>query len=318
MRLFALNASIALGQRIAEQLGCPLDPHEEREFSYGEHKVRPLVSVWAHDVYVISSLHGDRDLSVNDKICRLLFFVGALKDAGARSVTAILPYLAYSRKDQKTKPRDPVTTRYMATILQSVGVDRVITMDVHNPAALDNSFRCPAVNLETTEPFADHFYRTVGNSVDSIAAPDLGGIKATRLFVDTYAQLSGNTLPMAVMDKRRSEGLVSGSGLIGTVGDHVLIVDDMIGSGTTLCRAVQACLDAGASRVSVAATHGLFQEGAPQLFAQSGIDTITVTDTVAVADLPLLDEHRARVTIIETASLFADALREMQAGHSDR
>jgi len=120
---------------------------------------------------------------------------------------------------------------------------------------------------------------------------------------------------MAVMDKRRSEGLVSGSGMIGTVGDHVLIVDDMIGSGTTLCRAVQACLDAGASRVSVAATHGLFQEGAPQLFAQSGIDTITVTDTVAVADLPLLDEHRARVTIIETAPLFADALRQMQAGH---
>lgn len=312
MKVFALNASLALGQRIAERLGHALDAHEEREFACGEHKARPLVNVSNDDVYVISSLHGDTTLSVNDKICRLLFFVGAIKDAGAHRVTALVPYLAYSRKDRRTKSRDPVTTRYVATLLQSVGVDRLVSMDIHNPAALDNSFRGPAFNLETHRLFADHYHRSTGDTVTTVVSPDLGGIKATRLFVDSFEASSGNTLPMAVMDKRRSEGLVSGSGLIGNVGEHVLIVDDMIGSGTTLCRAAQACLDAGAERISVGATHGLFEGGSPKLFEQAGIDSITVTDTVAIDELGLPEEHRARITTIETAPLFADTIRELQ------
>lgn len=318
MKLFALNASADLGQRIAEQLDHPLDPHEEREFSRGEHKVRPLADVWGEDVYVVSSLHGDRDLSVNDKICRTAFFAGALKDAGARHLTAVLPYLAYSRKDRRTKTRDPVSTRYLATMLQSVGVDRVVTMDVHNPAALDNSFRGPTINIETRGLLAEHFFTTLGDSVDSILAPDLGGIKATRLFVDTYCEFSGRTLPMAVMDKRRSEGLVTGSGLIGTVGNHVLIVDDMIGSGTTLCRAAEACREAGARRVSVGATHGLFEGGAPKLFTQAGIDSITVTDTVAIARLGLPAEQLDRITVVATAALFADQLKQMTQARQPR
>lgn len=312
MKLFALNASSALGTRIAAQLGCGLDSHEEREFSYGEHKARPLVSVQGEDIYVISSLHGDRDFSVNDKICRLLFFIGALKDAGAGRVTAVAPYLAYSRKDRRTKSRDPVTTRYLATALQSIGTDRVVTLDIHNLAAFENSFRCPTVNLETTDLFADYFHRTASDDIDSIVSPDLGGIKATRRLADAYSRLSGRTLGFSVMDKRRSEGQVSGSGLIGTVGEHVLIVDDMIGSGTTLCRATAACLEAGATRVSVGATHGLFQEGATTLFAQSGIDTIAVSDSVAIENLGLPDEDLARVQCIGTADMIAECIRELQ------
>jgi ribose-phosphate pyrophosphokinase len=312
MKVFALNASRMLGRRIAEELAHPLDPHEERDFSFGEHKARPLTAVWDEDVFVISSLHGDARESVNDKLCRLLFFTGALKDAGARSVTAVIPYLAYCRKDRKTKARDPVTTRYVAAILESVGVDAIVTLDIHSPPALDNAFRRPAINIPTIGLFADHFHSTIGSTVDSIVAPDLGGIKATRLFVDAYAELSGDTLPMAVMDKRRSEGLISGSGLIGNVGRHVLIVDDMIGSGTTICRSVEACLDAGAQRVSVGATHGLFQEGAPALFERAGIESITVTDSVDIDALGLPPEHLQRITIIDTARLFAEEIRSMR------
>lgn len=312
MKLFALNASSALGVRIASQLGCCLDPHEEREFSYGEHKARPLVSVQGEDVYVVSSLHGDRDFSVNDKICRLLFFIGALKDAGAGRVTAVVPYLAYSRKDCRTKSRDPVTTRYLATAMQSVGTDRVVTMDIHKLTAFENSFRCPTINLETTDLFADYFYRTAGEGIDSIVSPDLGGIKATRRFADAYSRLADRGLNFSVMDKRRSEGQVSGSGLIGTVGEHVLIVDDMIGSGTTLCRATAACLEAGAARASVGATHGLFQEGAPALFAQSGVDTIVVSDSVAIENLGLPDADLARVQCIGTAEMIAECIQDLQ------
>jgi ribose-phosphate pyrophosphokinase len=114
------------------------------------------------------------------------------------------------------------------------------------------------------------------------------------------------------MDKRRSEGKVSGTGLIGTVGRHVLIIDDMIGSGTTLCRAIAACLEAGALRASVGATHGLFQEGAPALFAQSGIDTIAVSDSVAIQDLGLPDADLARVHSVRAADLIATCIRDLR------
>jgi len=312
MMLFALNASSALGARIAETLGCPLSPHEEREFSYGEHKSRSLVSVWGEDVYVLSSLHGDCGYSVNDKICRLLFFIGSLKDAGAGRVTAVLPYFAYSRKDRRTKPNDPVTTRYVAAALESVGVDRVVTMDIHNPAAFENSLKCPSVNLTTVDLFAKYFHRTAGEDVDAIVSPDLGGLKATRLFFEAYSWLSGRAINLAVMDKKRSEGIVSGTGLIGEVGNHILILDDMIGSGSTMCRAASACMEAGASRVTVGATHGLFEGGAPAIFDHKGIVKIVVSDSVAIDNLGLSDACLDRITILGTADLLSQCIREMQ------
>jgi ribose-phosphate pyrophosphokinase len=309
MKLFAMNASRTLGEAIAAELGCALEPHEEREFAFGEHKTRPLVDVGAEETCVVSSLHGDRHQSVNDKVCRLLFFTGALKDAGAEKVTALVPYLAYSRKDRRTKPRDPVTTRYLAAALQGAGVDRVITMDVHNSAAFENSFRCPTINISTLDLFARYFYRTLGGSVDSLVAPDFGAVKTSRRFVEAYETLSGKKLSLAVMDKRRSEGRLSGTGLIGEVGRSVLILDDMIGSGATLQRSAAACLDAGARAVSVGATHGLFEGGAPALFSQPGIEGIAVTDSVALDELDLPEGCRSRITTLGTAALLADALR---------
>lgn len=312
MLLFALNSSVELGTGVAGALDIELSPHEERDFACGEHKTRPLVGVWKEDVYVLSSLHGDRNYSVNDKICRLLFFIGALKDAGAGRVTALMPYFAYSRKDRRTKAHDPVTTRYMAAALQSVGVDGVVTMDVHNPAAFENSFTCPAINVTTYELFAEYFARTADQGVDTIVSPDLGGIKATRSFLEAFAECSRSVRHFAVMDKKRSEGVVSGSGLIGNVGKQVVIMDDMIGSGSTMCRAASACREAGAQSVLIGATHGLFENGAPALFDHPGIDGIVVSDSVAVNNLGLDDECLARVTVLGAADLLAQCIREMQ------
>ena len=112
-KLFALEASKELGASIAARLGARLAAHEERDFEDGEHKARPLEPVAGADVYVIHSLHGDPIQSPNDKLCRLLFFIGALKDAGANRVTGVVPYLCYARKDRRTKSLDPVTTRYV-------------------------------------------------------------------------------------------------------------------------------------------------------------------------------------------------------------
>ena len=148
LRLFALNATREFGERIASSLGIELGKHEEREFEDGEHKARALESVRGHDVYVVQSLYSDPHQSVNDKLIRLLFFLGSLRDAAAERTTAVLPYLCYARKDRKTKARDPVTTRYLGQLLEAVGVDRVITLDVHNLAAYQNAFRCFSEHLE--------------------------------------------------------------------------------------------------------------------------------------------------------------------------
>src|SRR5271157_3325629 len=146
-KLFALEASKELGASIAARLGARLAAHEERDFEDGEHKARPLEPVAGADVYVIHSLHGDPIQSPNDKLCRLLFFIGALKDAGANRVTGVVPYLCYARKDRRTKSLDPVTTRYVASMFEGVGTDAIVTLEVHNPAAFENAFRCRTIAL---------------------------------------------------------------------------------------------------------------------------------------------------------------------------
>ena len=146
--VFALNSSRDFGEGVAARLSIPLSPHEEREFEDGEHKTRPLIRVRGKDVFVIQSLFGDSRQSVNDKLCRLLFFLGALRDASAGRVTAVLPYLCYARKDRKSKARDAVTTRYVATFFEAVGVNRVLVLDVHNVAAFQNAWRAPTDHLE--------------------------------------------------------------------------------------------------------------------------------------------------------------------------
>src|ERR1019366_8766802 len=123
----------------------------------GEHKARPLHDVRGHDAFVLHSLHGDPTQSANDKLCRLLFFCGALKDAGAAQVTAVTPYLCYQRKDRRTKPRDPIITRYVAALFEAMRIDRVVTLEVHNLAAFENAFRCPTWHIESAPLLAAHF-----------------------------------------------------------------------------------------------------------------------------------------------------------------
>src|SRR5512147_141644 len=143
LRLFALHGTEILGRKIAFSLGCELAALEERSFEDGEHKVWPIEPVAGCDVYVVHSLHGGPDESPNDKLCRLLFLIGAMKDAGAARVTAVAPYLCYARKDRRTKAQDPVTMRYLAALFDAAGVDAVVTLVVHNEAAFENAFRCP-------------------------------------------------------------------------------------------------------------------------------------------------------------------------------
>src|SRR5690606_36021041 len=262
MDLFTLETSRPLASKIAAHLQIPLGRHEERDFEDSEFKVRPLEDVRGHAVFVCQSLYADAGQSANDKLCRLLFFIGALKDAGARKVDAVVPYLAYARKDRRTKPRDPVTLRYVAALFEAVGTDGILVMEVHNVAAFDNAFRCVKEHLEAAPLFVEHFIGCIA-PVERVVvlSPDAGGVKRAVRFADLFASRWGRPVALAFMEKQRSGGRLSGEAFAGDVEDAVvIIVDDLISSGATLARAARACVARGAREIHAAAAHAVFSE----------------------------------------------------------
>jgi ribose-phosphate pyrophosphokinase len=316
MELFALNATHEFGLSIAAALQIELAPHEEREFEDGEHKARPLISVRGCDVYVVQSLHSGPEGSVNDKLCRLLFFIGALKENGANRVTAVIPYLAYARKDRQTKPRDPVTTRYLAVLLEAAGADRVMTLEVHNIVAYQNAFRCQTLHLDPRRLFAREALGVIGDRPVVVASPDPGGVKRAQLFRETLELTLKRSVGSAFLEKRRSAGVVTGNILAGEVeGATVLVIDDLISTGGTLARAAKACRDHGAAKVYAFAAHGLFVGNASQVIRQSDLALTLMTDTVPPFRLqPEMIGNQVRV--IPAAPLFAEAIRRCQDGGS--
>ncbi|MDG4648446.1 ribose-phosphate diphosphokinase [Roseibacterium sp. SDUM158017] len=316
MLVFALKGSAALGDRVAACGGLQLAPHEEREFDGGEHKARPLVDVAGQDVVVLQSLHGCDRASANDKLLRLLFFVGACRDHGARRVTAVAPYLAYSRKDRRTKPQDPVTARYVAQLFEAVGASAVVTLEVHNLAAFENAFRCPTLHLSTDGLFADHIAAGLAGPgaklPPAVVSPDLGGVKRAQLLREALEARTGVAVPFGFMEKRRSAGVVSGTLFAGEVaGCAVYIVDDMICGGGTILRAAKAARAHGAAEVHALAAHGLMTDAALEVLSRSALlDSIAISD--GVEPCPAFGAALgARLRIVTCAPLLAEALARL-------
>ena len=312
MLIFALDATRELGTAVATALGVELAPHEEREFEDGEHKTRPLVSVRGRDAYLVQSLHGGPEASPNDKLCRLLFFAGAVRDAGAARVTAVVPYLAYARKDRRTQLRDPITTRYVAQLIEAVGIGRVVALDVHNLAAFENAFRCPTVHLEARPLFAAHLLPLLRERKVAVVSPDAGGAKRAERLRESLANALGAEVPLAFLEKKRAGGVVSGQdAVVGNVEDHtVVIVDDLVSTGTTLARAAAACRAQGAAVVYAAVTHGLFTEDAERVVREAAFERLIVTNTVPPFRLQP-ETVRARLAVLDAAPLLAEAISRL-------
>jgi ribose-phosphate pyrophosphokinase len=316
LRLFALDASRHYGERVAAALAMALSSHEERDFEDGEHKARPLENVRGKDVYVIDSLFGEPGMSVNDKLIRLLFFIAAIKDASAGRVTAVCPYLAYARKDRKSKSRDPVSSRYVAQLFESVGTDRVVTLDVHNPAAYQNAYRIPAEHLEARSLFVAWFAEHLRDESIVVVSPDVGGVKRAEAFRQALSRALGRPITSAFMEKSRSEGVVSGEAVVGHVnGKTAIIIDDLISTGTTLARAAMACKTLGANRVYAAASHGVFVGTAGEVLADPALEKVLVTDSIPPFRLPPALVG-SRVEVLESAPYFAEAIRRLHNGGS--
>lgn len=310
MRIFALGSSRALGASVAAALAHELDPHEERNFSDGEHKARPLVSVRGEDVFVIASLVADAGATPNDQLIKLLFFLATCRENGAARVTAVVPYLCYARKDRQTKRRDPVSVRYIAQLFEAVGADRVVTLDVHNLAAFQNAFRCETVHLEARLLFVERLRSLAAGRPVTVFSPDSGGVKRAELLRQSFEAMTGTAAGFGFMEKQRSRGVISGNLFAGTVeGAAVFLIDDMISTGGTMVRAARACGERGAAAVFAMATHGLLGPGSEGLLSESAIDRILVTDSLPAARIA-----SDRLEVVPIGSLLGEAIARLNRG----
>lgn len=348
--LVSLDGPSALAEGVAQALEEPLAPLEHRPFDDGEHKWRPTVDPSGRDACVIASLHGDADFTPQDKLVRLLVVLATLRDHGAARVTALLPYLAYARKDVRTQPFDPLTSRLVAQWLEASGCARVVALEVHNPAAFENAHRIPTVHVDAWRAFdavvayspaeaaimagsagrvisansaAAMTSSTAAASAASavaegvvkarplvVASPDPGGVKRALRWREHLETLLAHPVGFAMVDKRRSLGLVSGGRLVaGDVdGARVLLLDGLVASGHTLVAAAAALRHAGAAEVEAYAAHGLFTGDADAVLAASGLTRLVVTDSVPAFRLPPSAAFASRLQVVSAAPLLARSL----------
>lgn len=334
MLLYALDSAQPLFEEVARCLQQSIAQHEERVFEDGECKLRPLTDPGGHDVYVMQSLHGEPGLSAHDRLWRLWTFAATLRDHGAARVTAVIPYLAYARKDRRTKPFDPLSLRHVAQLFEAAGVQRLIALEVHDAAAFENAFRCPIVHVRASCVF-DALFNDLSGSVGSlaveqpqvapvqtdfamapgaacwvVASPDPGGVKRAQLWRESLQTRLGHELGFAMLDKRRSAGVVSTDDLVaGDVkGAKVLLYDDLISSGGTMRRAAQALRTHGADRVVAVAAHGLFAQHAQDLLAEPALDAVVVSDSVPSMRHCAAAQGAGRLRVMSAARPLARAI----------
>lgn len=328
LSLFALDSGCPLAPAIADELGIGLAMHESRDFEDGECKLRPLQSPLGCDAFVVISLHGGPVLSPHDKLFRLLSFMATLRDHGAARVTAVVPYLAYARKDRITKPFDPLSLRHVAQLFEAVGIDGLVVLEAHNLAAFQNAFRCQTIHVDA-HPIFDAAIDALVRSTDgrssrangcalgwSVASPDPGGVKRAQLWREALAQRLGQSVGFALIDKRRSAGQLSSDDLVaGDVkGARVLLYDDLIASGQTMLGAARALREAGAAQVFAVAAHGLFIAPASDLLVDSVLDGVWVSDSVPAFRVPVASGLATKLKIETAVPLLAKAIRARHEG----
>jgi ribose-phosphate pyrophosphokinase len=311
MLLFALEPRSPFAGALAAALDTPLSPHEERVFVDGEFKVRPLVDPRGADAYVVHSLYGAPAQSPHDKLMRLLMLIATLRDHGAARISAVVPYLAYARKDRQTKPFDPLSLRYVAQMFEAVGTAQVIALEPHSVAAFQNAFRCPTIHLQAHRLF-DAVVDEVAAGPLAVASPDPGGVKRAQLWQEALEQRLSRPIGFAMVDKRRSGGVLGGGELMaGDVrGATVLLLDDLIASGETLRRAAAVLRREGAKAVHALAAHGLFVEPADRTLGDEALGRVVVSDSVPPFRVPPPSPLHRKLQVVSSVPLFAEAIRK--------
>ena len=304
LMVFSGRSHPELAARIAEQLGVELGEVELTTFANGETYCRYCESIRGADVFIVQT--GCRPVDQN--IMELLFMIQAAKLASAKRITAVIPWFPYSRQDRKAKPREPISSRLLADMLQAAGVDRLLTMDLH-AGQVQGFFTIPVDHMTALPLFAQYF-RDLGLTGDRVVsvAPDAGRAKHAVRFAEMI------DAEFAIMNKTRpSRDIASVTEITGRVAGKVAIVgDDNISTGNTLLQGAQALKEAGAEQVWVFATHGLFAGDALERFAAADLAGIVVTDTVPVDPL----RRPERMTVLTVSGLLAETIMNVFSDES--
>lgn len=322
LRIFGLEGTQKFADRVCEHLGVKRNPHREEYFEDGEPYIKAASgesgNIRGCDVFVIQSLYSDATESINDKFFKVCEFIGSLKDASANRVTFVSPYLGYARQDRKTESRAPITTKYRAWMLEAVGTDRVLTMDVHNLAAEQNAFSIPFDHLEARNLFADYLFHELPTTKRIVAlSPDAGGYLRTHLFRNRLQDYLKREVGIAQLDKirinRKVKALQGTHRIIGDVRDALVIsYDDLISSGGTIAKSSRAIKEHGGEVWGVCSTHGVCVGNINENLASDDIPRVIIADTV----IPYrLNEKVARkVEAVDTTKLFAEAIKRIHHG----
>lgn len=299
-KLISGTANKKLAEEVAGILKIPLTPVEIRKFQDGEIYCRVLESVRGCDVFIIQPTSANASLNLME----LLILVDALKRSSPDKITAVIPYYGYCRQDKKTKPREPITAKLVANMIETAGVDHVIMFDLH-VAQVQGFFDIPSDNLEVIPVFADYIESLKSKDI-VVVSPDAGGAARAR----SYAKILN--APIAIVDKRRPEqNIAAAENLIGDVkGKTAFLVDDIIDTAGSITESAKILLKSGAKDVYAFATHGVLSGPAIEKISKSSIREVVVTNTISIPKEKMV----SKLKVISIAPLLAETIKRTHEG----
>ena len=301
IKIICGNSNVKFAESICRNIGLRLGQTDVTKFSDGEISVSLYETVRGSDVFIIQSTCNP----VNDHLMEMLIMVDACKRASASRVTVVIPYFGYARQDRKAKSRDPITAKLVANLITSAGADRVLTMDLH-AHQIQGFFDIPVDNLSGSPLFIDYFTKKFGTGNDDVivVSPDIGSVNRARAFAKKM------DLGLAVIDKRREKANRSHVvNIIGSVeGKSIIMFDDMVDTGGSLCNAANALIErGGAVEVFACASHGVLSGKAIELIEESPLKEMLFTDTI-----PYPSEIKStKIKYLTAAPLFAEAIERI-------
>lgn len=293
--IFAGSASLDLATKIAEGLGLRLGDMQVEHFADGEFSVYYKDSIRGKDVFLVQSTYPS-----SDNIMELLLMIDAAKRASAHYIAAVIPYFGWARQDRKDKPRVSIGAKLMADLLSTAGVTRLITMDLHADQ-IQGFFNVPVDHLYASTVFVDYLRKTSNLDRTVIATPDVGGAKRA----NSYAKFLG--VPMVICHKSRAKANeVAEMTIIGDVeGKDVILVDDIVDTAGTICKAADLMMKNGARSVRAIASHAVLSDPATERIEASSLSEIIFTDSIP------LRKHSEKIRVVSTASVFAEAIKRV-------
>ena len=294
LKIFTRNANPALAKEICDYLGLPLGEAFVGRFNNGEVQIMIDESVRGKDVFIIQPT----SYPVNDNLMELMVMADALKRASARHITAVVPYYGYARQDRKTRGREPITAKLVANLMQTAGITRLVTIDLH-AGQIQGFFDVPVDHLFGASILAK--YINEKNMEDVIVvSPDLGGVTRARDLADRIGA------PIAIIEKKRPEpGVAKVMNLIGDVaGKNCIIIDDIVDTAGSLVEGAKALEEFGAKSVTAAVTHAVLTDPASERIANSNIKELIVTNTIPLPE----NCNLPNITQLSVAPLLGEAI----------